>query len=137
MCICMGTLYKEGNFKIANSLIGVADGNLINWQKTDIIPYEKIKFTKCKFIYTMEMEKLNLPKEKIGQSILFHYNSNKEYLSDKISFENEYHVVSLKSFSLHESIKKKDIDLHDGKSSVSCPLKPSDSAPLKHSTMPP
>ena len=27
-------------------------------------------------------------------------------------------------------------ELH-GKSSVSCPLKPSDSAPLKHSTMPP
>ena len=28
-------------------------------------------------------------------------------------------------------------DLKHGKSSVSCPLKPSDSAPLKHSTMPP
>ena len=28
-------------------------------------------------------------------------------------------------------------DTADGKSSVSCPLKPSDSAPLKHSTMPP
>jgi hypothetical protein len=27
--------------------------------------------------------------------------------------------------------------LGHGKSSVSCPLKPSDSAPLKHSTMPP
>ena len=27
--------------------------------------------------------------------------------------------------------------LQGGKSSVSCPLKPSDSAPLKHSTMPP
>ena len=27
--------------------------------------------------------------------------------------------------------------LWSGKSSVSCPLKPSDSAPLKHSTMPP
>ena len=27
--------------------------------------------------------------------------------------------------------------LNTGKSSVSCPLKPSDSAPLKHSTMPP
>mgnify|MGYP000454433407 CR=1 FL=1 len=27
--------------------------------------------------------------------------------------------------------------LRGGKSSVSCPLKPSDSAPLKHSTMPP
>ena len=26
---------------------------------------------------------------------------------------------------------------YGGKSSVSCPLKPSDSAPLKHSTMPP
>ena len=31
------------------------------------------------------------------------------------------------------------VDIKDliGKSSVSCPLKPSDSAPLKHSTMPP
>ncbi|MDC1824520.1 DNA-binding protein [Bacteroides uniformis] len=28
-------------------------------------------------------------------------------------------------------------DIPHGKSSVSCPLKPSDSAPLKHSTMPP
>ena len=28
-------------------------------------------------------------------------------------------------------------ELPIGKSSVSCPLKPSDSAPLKHSTMPP
>ena len=27
--------------------------------------------------------------------------------------------------------------MRTGKSSVSCPLKPSDSAPLKHSTMPP
>ena len=30
-----------------------------------------------------------------------------------------------------------DCFLMGGKSSVSCPLKPSDSAPLKHSTMPP
>ncbi len=35
----------------------------------------------------------------------------------------------------HESYKYLDEPL--GKSSVSCPLKPSDSAPLKHSTMPP
>ena len=33
--------------------------------------------------------------------------------------------------------KKWDIKSANGKSSVSCPLKPSDSAPLKHSTMPP
>ena len=32
---------------------------------------------------------------------------------------------------------KKSIIISTGKSSVSCPLKPSDSAPLKHSTMPP
>ena len=31
----------------------------------------------------------------------------------------------------------RDILKDPGKSSVSCPLKPSDSAPLKHSTMPP
>ena len=35
-------------------------------------------------------------------------------------------VITIRSFSLN-----------NGKSSVSCPLKPSDSAPLKHSTMPP
>ena len=32
---------------------------------------------------------------------------------------------------------KKGCYMPSGKSSVSCPLKPSDSAPLKHSTMPP
>ena len=32
---------------------------------------------------------------------------------------------------------EKNVCLESGKSSVSCPLKPSDSAPLKHSTMPP
>ena len=32
---------------------------------------------------------------------------------------------------------KKNMFEINGKSSVSCPLKPSDSAPLKHSTMPP
>ena len=33
--------------------------------------------------------------------------------------------------------KKEFLSCAFGKSSVSCPLKPSDSAPLKHSTMPP
>ena len=33
--------------------------------------------------------------------------------------------------------KKENEAIADGKSSVSCPLKPSDSTPLKHSTMPP
>lgn len=35
------------------------------------------------------------------------------------------------------SVVLKSIPVGIGKSSVSCPLKPSDSAPLKHSTMPP
>ena len=34
-------------------------------------------------------------------------------------------------------IEKIHAEVTTGKSSVSCPLKPSDSAPLKHSTMPP
>ena len=38
------------------------------------------------------------------------------------------------NFSLYLDIYR---DGHRGKSSVSCPLKPSDSTPLKHSTMPP
>ena len=36
-----------------------------------------------------------------------------------------------------EKVPDKELYIHIGKSSVSCPLKPSDSAPLKHSTMPP
>ena len=38
--------------------------------------------------------------------------------------------------SMLSSVLNSDLAI-DGKSSVSCPLKPSDSAPLKHSTMPP
>ena len=36
-----------------------------------------------------------------------------------------------------DQLYEEDIYNNAGKSSVSCPLKPSDSAPLKHSTMPP
>ena len=45
------------------------------------------------------------------------------------------------SLSLYVKVSRMVQDLNRlaraGKSSVSCPLKPSDSAPLKHSTMPP
>jgi len=44
-------------------------------------------------------------------------------------------VITIRSFSLNNEQRR--IDNTFGKSSVSCPLKPSDSAPLKHSTMPP
>ena len=42
-------------------------------------------------------------------------------------------ITSLTTYT--ESSSK--VNVNGGKSSVSCPLKPSDSAPLKHSTMPP
>ena len=42
---------------------------------------------------------------------------------------------SVEAYGLEKALDRACIDL--GKSSVSCPLKPSDSAPLKHSTMPP
>ena len=38
---------------------------------------------------------------------------------------------------IHSSKHDNALKTFAGKSSVSCPLKPSDSAPLKHSTMPP
>ena len=41
------------------------------------------------------------------------------------------------NFTYEDYIANEDIQNTLGKSSVSCPLKPSDSAPLKHSTMPP
>ena len=45
--------------------------------------------------------------------------------------------IWLLSFKSIETFIAAIILLLIGKSSVSCPLKPSDSAPLKHSTMPP
>ena len=41
------------------------------------------------------------------------------------------------SFSKEDESRLTNRVMAGGKSSVSCPLKPSDSAPLKHSTMPP
>jgi len=53
-------------------------------------------------------------------------------LQNWIDIENE-----LKLYSINENNAKFKAEYEAGKSSVSCPLKPSDSAPLKHSTMPP
>ena len=38
---------------------------------------------------------------------------------------------------ISQTVKEETEEWVGGKSSVSCPLKPSDSTPLKHSTMPP
>ena len=68
----------------------------------------------------------------------FHKNFVELYVDGQImltEFQNEC------SGDAHRLSKKQIagfvICIPSGKSSVSCPLKPSDSAPLKHSTMPP
>ena len=56
-----------------------------------------------------------------------------------ISAEEAIILWQASRLSLSKSYEKAPeiLKVHGGKSSVSCPLKPSDSAPLKHSTMPP
>ena len=51
--------------------------------------------------------------------------------------ETTYCKRSVSIFARQGKKTKKKMNEDTGKSSVSCPLKPSDSAPLKHSTMPP
>ena len=67
-------------------------------------------------------------------------------LIDKLipHYENPHEMHRVEEMSLKEERKTEikpqllRVDVVTaGKSSVSCPLKPSDSAPLKHSTMPP
>ena len=48
-----------------------------------------------------------------------------------------YMLLGCTSIAYTQIRMAKDAIKDIGKSSVSCPLKPSDSAPLKHSTMPP
>ena len=57
------------------------------------------------------------------------------YLNGKRSYE--YLKLYLIPETNRKDKEKNRQTLQLGKSSVSCPLKPSDSAPLKHSTMPP
>ena len=50
---------------------------------------------------------------------------------------SEARAVAEELYKLMRNDVKRLVKEAVGKSSVSCPLKPSDSAPLKHSTMPP
>ncbi len=68
---------------------------------------------------------------------------NSDFFADLILYSiplHAYIVVELKATPFKPEYAGQlnfYINVVDGKSSVSCPLKPSDSAPLKHSTMPP
>ena len=63
---------------------------------------------------------------------------------EKLVRLNSKEVLDVEEVALMLNVSKSRIyhlvssrNIPHGKSSVSCPLKPSDSAPLKHSTMPP
>ena len=62
-----------------------------------------------------------------------------EKISNSITAAKELIENEARSLAaLHKAKQlEKELRKSGGKSSVSCPLKPSDSAPLKHSTMPP
>ncbi len=72
--------------------------------------------------------------EKLGYMSMFS-NANGICLATAAYIEN-YFSISEGLFNDKHPYRTYDY-AGRGKSSVSCPLKPSDSAPLKHSTMPP
>ena len=57
-------------------------------------------------------------------------------LTDAVHWAKSDLELFAPTVELHRLVRENSKD-DTGKSSVSCPLKPSDSAPLKHSTMPP
>jgi len=67
------------------------------------------------------------------------HNRRQKYYStgQELSKEDWANLAESKSRRLTEARSNIENSFSIGKSSVSCPLKPSDSAPLKHSTMPP
>ena len=78
----------------------------------------------------------------LGSSVAFAGNMVSDV--EIVVMVNDYKPIEVKDLpqAVQDTIKKDFADLTIkeaavGKSSVSCPLKPSDSAPLKHSTMPP
>ena len=76
--------------------------------------------------YKTKVDALFLKREYLTQAQL------KDYLRQEIFRVTENIVAIQQKYRVVRNIV-----LDIGKSSVSCPLKPSDSTPLKHSTMPP
>ena len=74
-----------------------------------------------------------------GDSVLIINPQTKQYVYSTSSTIVESFVKNKDSYSycIFDENDEFYLDAISGKSSVSCPLKPSDSAPLKHSTMPP
>ena len=70
---------------------------------------------------------------KINESVF-----NKDYFTELVVDGKErYTSVKKEIKEIIDSFTLDSGKIDGGKSSVSCPLKPSDSTPLKHSTMPP
>ena len=91
--------------------------------------------------FTKGEPKPKCPNKELIQNIILKVKA--EYQTkviEKLSREEEFTATSL-VYEQRKNIKAQTVEEFYlsliGKSSVSCPLKPSDSAPLKHSTMPP
>jgi len=84
----------------------------------------------CDRIASME----NLLTEKLSKQY-----ETKENTHVPMTVQEACNYLKMPLSTFYYKVKKDDIPVikQGGKSSVSCPLKPSDSAPLKHSTMPP
>ena len=85
----------------------------------------------------MKVTKKDILSIKAGSSKVMQLDSYKDCVNARsyayqLAFTDPREDVERYSISID-----KDKNQITGKSSVSCPLKPSDSAPLKHSTMPP
>lgn len=93
--VCAGTLCKEGEFKCKNGVIGLPEGNVINWYKPSIVPYDKVHFIGCRFSYVKETEEVDLDKVAAGRTILAWCNTNKELLSEMMKFDTEFVLSSL------------------------------------------
>ena len=63
--------------------------------------------------------------------------NNTQLTQDAYSLVKSFQSDYIGSYASREDFAEELAKMENGKSSVSCPLKPSDSTPLKHSTMPP
>lgn len=87
--VCAGTLCKEGEFKCKNGVIGSPKGNVINWYKPSIVPYDKVRFIDCRFSNVKQTGEVDLDKDAVKHELLALSNANKELLSNNIKLNTE------------------------------------------------
>ena len=112
---------------------------------TDYIEWDNLKdipFFLCQVVEDREKQDLDI--YYLGKRVLHDYDHVGHYLRTAVILFRRVKSrtadwVNLRNlWTLRNCVRENyNHGIGIGKSSVSCPLKPSDSAPLKHSTMPP